>query len=337
MKKLPSVTIQTGTYNADLKTFKAVLESVKKQTYPNIKEHILMDGGSTNGTVELAKMYGCKVISRPDLQKQEQVRFSYGHTLAKGDLILVLESDNILPTKDWLFEMVRPFIEQKEIICSYSAYNTYRKYFNLTTRYSALFGAPDPTLFYLKKTEKIPLTQKKYDKGEVVSTTKNYSIVRFTLDNLPTMGDNGHLFRRKAMSKVNTDSLNYTHVDAFADLMNIGYDTYAAVHNSIIHLSRAGLFEIVKRRVYVKELFYDERRGKRRYLVYNPQSKKDKKNLLKFIIFSMTFIIPFYDSLRGYLKIKDIAWFIHPFFCFLIVIGYGFSEFKFTFIKTRRL
>jgi len=335
MKNFPSVTIQTGTYNADLKTFRRALESVKRQSYTRIIEHILMDGGSTNGTVALAKSYGCKIISRPDLQRQEQVRFSLGHTIAKGDLILVLESDNILPTKDWLEEMVKPFLENKEIVCAYSIHNTYRKDMNPSTRYAALFGSPEPTLYYLQKTEKIPYTQKDYDKGEIIKKDKNYAIVRFTSDNLPTMGDNGHLFLRSAMDKVNKNSDSYTHVDAFADMLKIGYDTYAVVNNSVIHLARSGIFEIIKRRVYVKELFYDERRGKRRYLVYNPQSARDRRNLIKFILFSLTFVVPLVDSIRGYVKIRDHAWFIHPIFCFLIVMGYGISEIKFAFKKIR--
>jgi len=327
---LPTITILTGTLNSNVEVFKEVLDSIRKQDYPkNLIEHIVLDGGSVNETVRLAKKYGCRVIIRSDLQSEKehgQSRGVIGIKMAKGELILVLESDNILTSGDWLKRMVEPFIQNKKVFCTFSAYNFYEKNMPATTRYTALFGSPDPTLYYLNKTEKIRMDQKKYNKGIILKETNDYYIVKFTTETLPTLGDNGHMFLRKAMLKVVKDTDDYIHVDAFSKLLNYGYDTFGVVKNSIIHVQNPNLIDLVKRRVEIKKIFYDKKRGKRKYLVFNPNSMNDRINLIKYIIFSLTILEPLFESIRGYMRIRDKAWFLHPVMCFLMVTGYGLSE-----------
>lgn len=328
--KLPTITILTGTLNSNIPVFKKVLDSLRVQDYPkNLIEHIVLDGGSINETIPLAKKYGCRVIIRSDLQSEKehgQSRGVIGIKMAKGDLVLILESDNILTSNDWLLQMVKPFRQNKRIFCTYSVYNSYEKDMSATTRYTALFGSPDPTLYYLDKTEKIRMDQEYYNKGQILRENDDYYIVKFTKDNLPTLGDNGHMFLRKAMLKVIKDPNNYIHVDAFSKLLDMGYDTFGIVKNSIIHVQNPNLIDLVKRRVEIKKIFYDQKRVKRKYLVFNPNSVKDRINLIKYIIFSLTILEPLSESIKGYIKIRDKAWFLHPVMCFLMVTGYGLSE-----------
>lgn len=329
MKNLPLISIITPPWNSNLPLFERVLTEIKLQTYPkNLIEHIVMDAGSTNGTVELAIKYGCNVIVRSDLRIQELARAWVGIMKAKGELILILQSDNIITSKNWLKEMVLPFLENKKIVCTFSAYNSYEKDMNATTRYCALIGANDPTIYYLDKTEKIPMTQKYYNKGEILKETANYYIVRFNKNNLPTIGDNGHMFLKSAMEKVNKDQQKYVHPDAFFDMLELGYDTYGVVKNSIIHMITPNIKQFVKRRIQLKDTYYDGRRGKRKYLVFNWESSRDRYNLLKYIFSSLTFVYPLFESIRGYIKIRDTAWFLHPVICFLMVCAYSSSELR---------
>ncbi len=330
MSQLPFVTIQSGTFNSNLSLWKKVLESVKRQDYPRSRiEHIVFDKGSTNGCVALSLSYGCTVIVRHDPPHRQQVSAAIGIKRARGSLVMVLESDNILTSKQWLRQMVQPFIDYKDVVCAYSVHNSYYKGMDLNTRYTALIGSPDPTLYYLRKTEKIPLTQKQYNHGVIMREHSGYWIVRFDEQTLPTLGDNGHIFRKSALLKVVKDPEKYTHTDAFMDLLKLGYDTYAAVKNSIIHTMNPNILAHAARRVDVKKLYYDGRRGKRSYLVYNPESKIDRLNLAKYIFYSLTFVQPLFLSVRGYVAHPDIAWFLHPVMCFLMVLGYGWSEIRY--------
>lgn len=60
-------TIITVTYNAE-KLVRRTMESVRQQTYPNI-EHVIVDGASTDGTLDILRPYLSKqvhLISEPD-------------------------------------------------------------------------------------------------------------------------------------------------------------------------------------------------------------------------------------------------------------------------------
>jgi len=67
MKKLPIISIVTVSYNA-VSTIEKTILSVINQTYPHI-EYIIIDGGSTDGTVDIIKKYADKIaywVSEPD-------------------------------------------------------------------------------------------------------------------------------------------------------------------------------------------------------------------------------------------------------------------------------
>jgi glycosyltransferase involved in cell wall biosynthesis len=53
------VSILTATYNSSA-TLEDCLQSIHSQTYPLI-EHIIIDGGSTDGTIEVIKRYENKI------------------------------------------------------------------------------------------------------------------------------------------------------------------------------------------------------------------------------------------------------------------------------------
>ena len=63
----------------------------------------------------------------------------------------------------------------------------------------------------------------------------------------------------------------------------------------------------------------------RRYSVYEPE---DRWRLIIFIFYAVTLVKPIVDSVRGWRKVKDAAWFIHPFMCFVVVLLYGLAILK---------
>lgn len=337
MKNPQSISIVTITYNADLNIFKQSLDSVKNQTYSaNHIEQIVVDGGSTNGTVELAKSYGCIVIKRADLEYESEMRKSIGIKRAKNDIVLFLESDNILIGGDWLYDMISPFIDDRDIFCTFSMHNSYLKNMSLLTKYCALIGASDPPVCYLGKADKMMLDQKKYDKGETLKDLPKYTKVRFTKDSLPTFGDNGHMVKRSVINIVNKNSRIFLHTDAFFDLLCLGYDKYGVVKNSMIHDIGSSVLKLYQRRVVYKERFRDSYIRKRVYLIFDYNSSKDRWNLFWYIVYSLTFVQPFFRAFRGYLIIHEPAWFLHPFVCLVATVMYLKSEIKYlvsTFFK----
>lgn len=320
-----SIAILTGTLNPDLETFRLMLEAVKKQQYKGTIHHYILDGGTTNGGISLAKKYGCIVRKFPNDANEGSDRLVSCKTFVTEDIALILQSDNILPERDFLTQLIEPF-EDREIFATFPMHNTYRKNMHMLTRYAALIGAPDPTLFYLGKSDKVPMFQKYYDKGIILREEKRYYKVKFTKDTFPTVGDNGFAVRTNIFKSLLHRHEVFYHTDKYMELLYKGIDTYGVTKNAIIHTTKPGILLQVRRRIEVKKHCTDEAKVKRVYLIYNPASPKDRWHLFLFIIYSITFIQPLALSIRGFISIPDVAWFLHPIMCILMVIGYGWSE-----------
>jgi glycosyltransferase involved in cell wall biosynthesis len=104
------VSIITIVYN-NSETITDAIESVLEQTYPDI-EYIVVDGQSTDGTVEIVKSYGNRVskfVSEPDGGLYDAI--NKGISLATGDVIGFLHSDDIFYASDVIDKVVKAFKE----------------------------------------------------------------------------------------------------------------------------------------------------------------------------------------------------------------------------------
>ena len=100
----PTISIVTVSYNSEA-TLSDTLGSVRSQTFRDL-EHIVVDGGSTDGTLELLKAAGGSVrwISEPD--KGIYDAMNKGLQLARGRWIHLLNSDDYYASDDVLAQIV---------------------------------------------------------------------------------------------------------------------------------------------------------------------------------------------------------------------------------------
>lgn len=321
----PSISILSLSLNPDSSLFKKSLESIKKQNYPQEKiEHIVLDGGSRKDTISLAKNYGCRIIVKKDYRENSEGRRSFGVTTSKNDIVLWLEPDNILPKRDTLFELILPLLKEPSVISSFTLHYNYNPTMNIVDRYCSLFGVSDPVVIYMNSGEKDPWYNNEYKKGKVIKMTKKYDVVEFDKNTLPTVGDNGSATWRKILLKAKVTPEFYFHTDVFVDLLKLGYNRFAVVKSATIeNYVGNSIFTLAKRRsFYMKRDSAPQRIRNRRYAIVNLRSASDIIRLIRFIFFTLTLIQPFLLSLKGYRKIKDFAWFIHPIACYLFLIYY---------------
>ena len=113
MKLNPKVTIVTACYNSEEYLEQCIL-SVMRQTYDNV-EHIIVDGGSTDGTLDIIKrydgQYNMRWISEKDNGMYDAI--SKGFSMATGDIFAWLNSDDMY--MPWACEIVAVVMQNTSV------------------------------------------------------------------------------------------------------------------------------------------------------------------------------------------------------------------------------
>jgi glycosyltransferase involved in cell wall biosynthesis len=152
---------------------------VLKQNYPNF-EHIIIDGGSTDGTVEILKQYPhLKWISEPDEGQSDAL--NKGFKMAEGDIIGWLNADDYY-TENVFFKVAEVFKINSNIDAVYS--NFYVQYFknnDLTKKFShlpikflALFHCYIPSTTFFFKSKIISIKGVSIDKNLDIAMDKDF-------------------------------------------------------------------------------------------------------------------------------------------------------------------
>lgn len=87
-------------------TIAHTLKSVQSQDYDDV-EHLIIDGVSTDGTIDTVNKQGgkfCKLISEPDEGLYDAM--NKGISLARGDIIGILNADDFYPSSNVVSNMV---------------------------------------------------------------------------------------------------------------------------------------------------------------------------------------------------------------------------------------
>lgn len=319
-----SISVIIATYNSD-RTLMKCLVALSKQKYPkSLIEIIIVDGGSTDESIAIAKKFGVKIITVPSAKQNAEYNKGVGVKAAKNDIVLLLDHDNILPHNTWLTKMVQPFAKHPNVVGVEPLRFHYDPRMTLLDRYCALIGGSDPVVYYLGKDSHLSWASDTYDLMGEATDMGQYYLVRYSQDGIPALGGNAAALRRSELLKcVSVDPDHFMHTDIIVDLVQRGSNTFALLKDTIIHLTNNKLFSFLLRRKYFIDRYQFEQPFKRKFLVYDPAVNKGR--LIVYILLSLTLIVPLYDSLRGFRKIHDIAWFIHPFMCVAFLVMYGTS------------
>lgn len=214
---------------------------------------------------------------------------------AQGEIICFLASDNVIETSYFLEEGYRFALKYGAMYHGYYHHDTKDDILN---RYFALIGGNDPLAYYLNKNDHAPVNE-----PCVIDAHGK------------TIGDNGFFVRRSLIASTDLD--HYYHIDN-------ANEACATKHIEVLpyyglkHDTGGNLFKfLAKRYKYgAQHAFSKDRRW---HLV----TKEDITRLIWFVLCSITLVEPLLTSIRGYLSVRDKAWFIHPIVCLGIVFVYG--------------
>jgi len=330
MNTIPLISIIIPTLNSR-KTIGECLESILKQDYPKDRiEIIIADGGSTDGTIDIinsAKAANLRVLANP--LKTGEAGKAAGAKAARSDISAFIDSDNILPSADWLKRMTEPFLDPVIIAAEPIRY-AYRKTDNYITRYCALMGMNDPLCLFLGNYDRYNYITGKWT-GMPCQTEKRQGYLKIGLDKrcLPTIGANGFLIRTGTLNKYNAGEYLFD-IDVLYKLLDAGYEfKIAKVDTDIVHIFCGGFVDFTrKQRRRITDYAYYKKLGLRKYKWTNNGAAR----ILKFVIYTALLFPLIAQATAGYARKKDGAWFFHIPACVATLVIYSFSSVRNFFI-----
>lgn len=321
----PSLSLVIPTFNS-AKTLEKCLDSIINQNYPHSKrEIIIIDGGSTDKTIEIAKRYKTKIIFNRDTV--EEKGRPLGIDNAQGEIIGFIDADNILPKKNFLEKIVEPFSD-REIIISEPLFYSSTKRDNIITKYISLIGGDDPISIYLGIYDRFCYFKGKWTDSSVTTeeNKKNYFKIRLSTYSLPPMGANGSFFRASSLRAI--DYSPFLHTDIIYKLVKNKMNKVAKVKTGIIHLQIGGFsrFLLKKRRRIIRLTNSETARA---YKLQISPSRSIILSLKIILIFPIVF-----DAVKGFLRNPSIVWVFHYPLTILTWLVYTFILTKY-FIKIK--
>jgi glycosyltransferase involved in cell wall biosynthesis len=320
-----SVSFIIPTLNAD-KVLSKCLQSIVKQKTKLKYEIIIADGGSTDKTLIIAKKYQARIVK--NLLKTAEAGKAIGVKSAQGTYICLIDSDNIIPTNNWLEKMLLPFSDP-QIIGSEPIRFTYRPQAGLIERYSALIGANDPYAFVSGIYDRQNFINFKWTNLDLNTINKkDYLKIKLEKNKaIPTIGANGTIFRKSLFKNFKQNYL--FDIDLIANsLINCSPLYFAKVKIGIIHTycenSIKKFIRKQNRRIVDYYTFQDLR-------IFNWTSISP----LKFVFYTILILPPIYHSFIGFIHKPDSAWFFHLPACLITLYIYliNFIKNKLNIIK----
>lgn len=310
---LPDISVIIPVYNEE-KRIASCVESIKYQNYDGAIEIIVVDDDSTDNTTKIAIELG-SIIVRNGSHNIERGK-SIGLQNAKYDFIFLIDSDNILPDENWLQSAMNALLENEKVAGVQAFKFNYDANHTISDRYCELFGINDPTVYYLKRQDKLKWTDKNWVlKGNLVKETDNYFLVQYNAKNLSTVGSQGFLTKKSLLMKTNYKPYLF-HIDSNLELINQGYNRFIFLKSPVIHLHSNSIKSILKKLNRNMKLF------QKQTMIRQFKYDIDFFTMLKLGFIMSTVIIPLFDSIRGFLKKRDVAWFLHPILCVWVSIMY---------------
>lgn len=322
----PKISVILPTYNA-AGILDECLKAIAAQDYPtDAIELIVADGGSTDRTREIARSYHALVLDNP--QKTGEHGKAVAIKKATGDILALIDSDNILTDRGYFKALVQTF-RHTNVIGAQPIRFGYRRTDRSLNRYAALLGMVDPFVLFqgtydhwsnvTGKWTAVPHDEK-HERG--------YRLATFPGPIYPTIGANGFFIRRSIVEKYFRGDY-YVDIDLVRQILQM--DSKAAVaivDTSVVHVFCRDLASFIKKqRRRIKDYLFAVQTGSRVQV-------REQKNLvgqILFILATVTIVPVLIQMVIGLVRRPDRAWFWHPVLCWITLGIYGWA-----FLKNRR-
>lgn len=312
---LPKITFGIVTFNEE-KRIRACLEAILMQDYPNNKmEIIIMDGGSTDQTIEIVKKFKTKIYFNDKILAEPGLAKAYKK--AKGDYMVFMAADNILFDKDWTKKMVQPFIEDRDHILASFCQVVHPPHDNIWNNY--INEDADPfSMFTFGNASHPDKFRKLYT---IKKETNDYVVFNYTTKNFPLIALAQCLMLKTGLTR--RKETNYDDILPLIDIIKNGGSLAYVKTTGIYHHSLTGFSDFkrkLKRRIY-NSIITRSYASRDNYV-----SKIRKIRRFLFLLYSLSIFLPLIDGIRMSLKKRKPFVLIHP-IASLVITYYIFYNF----------
>ncbi len=301
------------TFNSE-KTIKKALQSIRKQDFPQNKIEILViDGGSTDRTLEIAEKYKTRILHNPE--KIPEVAKRIGLREAGGKYIIMQDSDEVL-TDSAQYKKRFDFLEKHpEVYCMLTDLFIPGKGCGVSCAYLNLCGDPVGYIVY-----GITGSNVGRNKQYLVKKTSSGNVYRYQGDDIAPIGDGGTALINVDKAKQLFGENIYTQEFVSTMFMQMVTATqYVGIipNDAIVHYSTATL------RAYLKKQRFKIYMNLNNTSVMGLSSKarhnrRMKWRMLLFVIYSLSVILPVLDSVRLAVKHKRPSLLLHWFYTYYV-------------------
>jgi hypothetical protein len=281
------------------------LGSIRDQDYPRaLVQVIVADGGSTDGTRELAESYGCEVVDNP--RRLAEPGVALGMSLARNPIRIVMAADNDFPTPQWLSTVISVF-ESSDVRGVYTHVTNapddppFGRYFNLMHADPFnwfVFGkGADPRRFarFFRTTE----------------SGKGYEVYEFPAEERPLLAiAQGFALRGelpRGAHNVEDDIL------PLWEVLDSG-ERLAYTPVGIHHHHTASLAQFLRKyRARTASVLRSDAGGWRARERQMPRGQRRRRAL--WLPYSVSVVLPLIDAVRGLVRDRDPVWLYHPIAC----------------------
>ena len=298
MKSLPLVSVIIPTLN-DEKNIGNCLASIFAQDYPVQKlEVIVVDDKSTDQTIKIVKKYPVKILISG--AHHGEVSKMIGFKMAKGAFTIYLDVDVELIGKKWFQKMLKPLLENSEIIGSVT-----RKYARRSDPPLERFITFDP----LQRDSLYQFFSPSIEQT-IIKKRAGYSVCQYKLNHIPPAGR--CLYRRKQVLKLVSEHEMFLELDFLVLLVKNGHDKFGYVPEAgLYHHHASSLLQLIKKRNYnLKKVYFG--RSDRLYKWFDLSKPKDAIRIICWVIYANLIIPSILMGLYKSIKFKDWAGMYEP-------------------------
>ncbi len=304
MSHPPKVSFLIPTLNA-AGILENCLRSIRKQDYPEERmEIVIADGGSTDGTRELAQRYGAVVLDNPRRGYDSGKCVAFGGST--GDYLVFVDADNEIVHPDFIRRAIAAMEQHPQALGLESYYLPSPQMSSFCVYLSELLHISDPVAWMMSVSPK--------------RLSSEQGVERWTFRNgrlaFP-MGANGFIFRRSDLAHLTSDDL-FEDCTIVLELAQKGRMEWLRIAGQgVNHYVVNGFSDFVRKR----------RRQTFHFLSQRDQAKVSWTQFQPTVpgwlacLYCVTLVGPVYHTLRGLIRTGNPAWLWHLAACPASVFG----------------